>query len=241
MADNNFSLISGYRLKPGFQKVLANPETHALTLLIVALDSYPQTTEEGRIACTEWTPHTLWRQLEEDYSVDLPQSNCDKLSLAVWLLTSNEFFKSLDAFIHACNVLSGDDAGIDFDPADCAEMAWGITEACLIHPPDEDEPFSSQIRYYIGRMLDEEEILNPPGILRLGIRKAQRKNTLEDFTDDPLLSKEIFTKTSDRSTEIDRVLRLNMQELIEELSQLRLAHGDTSDIVGKLRKAMQKK
>lgn len=240
MPDNDFSLLSGYRIKPGFQKLLEHPETHALTLLVLAFDSYPESDEEGRLAFVTWAPETLWRQLEEDYSVKLPVANSDKLAAAVCLWTSNEFFKSTDAFLRICNVLCGVGTGAEFSPPDCLELAWGITEACLIHPPDEDEPFTDEIRHYIGRMLDEEGISNAPGVLRLGIRDPAKPAAGAEYTDDPDLAHEIFTKDQGRSQTIERAIKLQTQELVHELSELKLAHGDTGDIVAKMRQAMQR-
>ena len=240
MPDNNFSLISGHRIKPGFQERLRDPDTHALTLLILALDTFPEPDEEGHIEFLKWSPLTVWRELEEEYTVDMPIVNCHKLAAAMSLMNGNEFFKRTDTFIRLCNVLSGDTADPHgFDPADCLEMAWGITEACLIHPPDDEEPFSDQIRHYIGHMLDEEGIPNAPGLLRLGIRDPARQGFDQTVADDPVAFKNVWDSQALRAQQIETAVQQELTELVQELSTLKLAHGDTSDIVSKLRKAMQ--
>ncbi len=241
MPENDFSILSGHRIKPGFQALLLNPETHALTLLVIARDAYPEADDEGHLAFLKWAPETLWRELEEDFTVQLPLQNCHKLAAAVCLMNGNEFFKITDTFIRLCNILSGDVADPDgFDPADCLEIAWGITEACLIHPPDEEEPFSDQIRHYIGHMLDEEGIQNAPGLLRLGIRNPNKQGFDSTIVDDPLVFKDVWEKQALRAQEIERAVEQELAELVVELSGLKLAHGDTTDIVGKLRTAMQR-
>jgi hypothetical protein len=86
-----------------------------------------------------WSPETIRLETEEDFGVKWSNRNFDRLMAGVVLVTTDRFYKDLPDFIALCNCLSGSAAspGV-FDPADAAECAWGITEALLLGPPDDD-------------------------------------------------------------------------------------------------------
>ena len=102
-------------------------------MLVLAVDTYG--TE-----CTKWTPQTIKAEIEDDFHLKLPQPNLERLLAAIQLLTTDDFYIALPDFITLCNVLSG--GTFDprhWDPADAVEIAWGVTEALLISPPESDE------------------------------------------------------------------------------------------------------
>src|SRR5690606_17234680 len=136
------------------------------------------TTEEelansGLSALTRWHPDTIRLELAEELRLPLqrvPPWNGAKLNAAIGLLTSDDFLRRPKRFIAYCNILSnqGDFRPDLFDPADADECAWGITEALLLRAPLEtDEPFSEEIRYYLGAALQREGIKEPPDVLKL--------------------------------------------------------------------------
>ena len=112
--------------KNPMQEMWRSPETFASVLLAVYLDRF------GTEAL-DWDPTTATLEIEQEFDVDLPQDSLDKLMVAVQILTTDRFYKSLPDFITFCNVLSGDDYRPDmWDPADAEEVAWGVTEAMII-------------------------------------------------------------------------------------------------------------
>lgn len=185
-----------------------------------------------------WAPETLRRELEDDFDVRLPRVNCDKLLAAVLLLTTDEFYWRLSRFIQICNILAG--TAFDpyvLDPADAAECAWGMTEAMLLSPPDTEEPFTDEIRHYLGATLDWEGIKTTPDLLRLALRDTP--TGLPDWsgmsTESPAMFNAEFDVQADRGREIAQMVHENLRELLQQLSQLQLVNGDTSNLLEKTR------
>lgn len=181
----------------------------------------------------QWDPGTIAMEVEDEFNVDLPQSSFDKLMVAIHILTTDRFFKSLPDFITFCNVLDGEEYRPDiFDPADAEEVAWGITEAILISPPDESdpEPFSDEIRAYIGATLDREGILNPPDILRIALRAARVAPSIQDFSDDPEMFNAVYDLEAGKTEDINRTIVLRTKLLAAQLSALHLQNGNAKKV-----------
>jgi len=186
----------------------------------------------------EWDPATITLEIEEEFKVDLPQLPLDKLIVGIQILTTDRFFKSLPDFISFCNVLSGDTYQPDmWDPADVEEIAWGITEALLIEPPEEADPFTDEIRAYIGTMLDQEGIMNPPDILRIAFRKTRTSPHMTDFSDDPAMFSAIYDVEAGKTDDITRTLQLRADLLAQQMAALNLKNGSTQYVVDMLRGA----
>ncbi len=191
----------------------------------------------------EWDPATISLEIEEEFGVDLPQSVLDKLMVAITILTTDRFYRSLPDFIVFCNVLSGDTYRPDmFDPADSTEIAWGITEGLLIAPPEEneEEPFSNEIRAYIGAILDAEGIINAPDILKIALRRANVSNAADEFSDDPDMFNAIYDVEAGKSASINSEITDRATMLAEQLSALNLANGTTEAVAQKLLASVRK-
>lgn len=211
------------------QEVWSNPESFTTTLLVVFLDRYGT---EG----LKWDPATIAMEVEDDFGVSLSQAIFDRLIAGIQLLTTNDFYVSLPTFITLCNVLSGDtyDPNL-WDPADSLEIAWGITESLLLSPPEpgEDEPFSDEIRAYIGFTLDQEGIMNPPDLLRLAIRSSQAM-LQADYSDDPTMFGAIYEAEQQKTNEINQIVRKRLALLSDQLVRLPLRTGDARDVIRNL-------
>lgn len=211
-----------------------SPQTFATVLITVFLDRF------GTEALM-WDPATIALEIEEEFDVDLPERSFDKLMTAISLLTTDRFYKSLPDFITACNILSGDTYDPNtFDPADGEEIAWGVTEGLLICPPEDDdqEPFSDEIRAYIGAALDAEGIINPPDILRIALRTANVSTSLDDFSDDPAMFNAIYDLESAKTGEINATIKDRTITLYNQLAALKLQNGSTEKVLAALQKVM---
>jgi len=202
------------------------PDSFSTTLLVMFLDRFGT-------AALKWDPNTILVEIEESFHVDLPSLNFDRLMAGIALLKSDAFYKDLPTFIDLCNILSGD--AYDprtWDPADSLEVAWGITETLLICPPepDDDEPFSDEIRAYIGTVLDAEGIITPPGILRLAMREPSA-NHPEAYSDDPEMYAAIHAFEAEKTDGIQQLLLKGLQQLAHQLETLPLRTGDAREIV----------
>lgn len=214
-----------------------SPQTFGIVLLTVFLDHF------GTEAL-QWDPATIVMEIEEEFDVDLPQFAIDKLMTAINILTTDTFYNNLPDFIIFCNILSGDTYRPDmFDPADSAEIAWGITEALLIAPPDSDAegPFNEEIRGYVGAVLDGEGIINAPDVLQIAIRQKNVSDAANQFSDDPLMFSAIYETEAGKSAEIDEILKQKAIMLIEQLNALKLINGSTEKVVRTLSESLNKR
>jgi len=205
-------------------------DTFASVLLTMFLDKF------GTEAL-DWDPTTILLEIEEEFNVDLSQLALDKLLTAIQILTTDRFYKSLPDFIAFCNVLSGDTYRPDmWDPADAEEVSWGLTEALMIYPPDDDdqEPFTEEIRAYIGAVLDREGLINPPDILRIALREARVSPSIEDFSDDPQMFSAIYDLEEGKRADIEQTMRERTTLLAAQLSALKLDSGSTESVVNAL-------
>jgi len=214
------------------QEAWRSRETFGCVLLTLFLDRF------GTEGLT-WDPATITLEIEEEFDVDLPQLSLDRLMVAIQLLTTDRFFKNLPDFISFCNVLNGDEYQPElWDPADAEEVAWGITEALLIAPPEENDPFTEEIRAYIGAVLDREGIINPPDILRIALREARVSPSIEDFSDDPEMFNAIYDLESGKTEDINQTIRFKTKLLIAQLRALSLENGRTEEVAATLEQAI---
>lgn len=174
-------------------------------------------------------------ELRDEFQVDLPQVNVDKIMAAINILTSDSFYKRLPDFVVLCNVLADDQFNpLVFDPADSAEMAWAITEAMLLSPPEGDEPFTDEIRHYIGYMLAEEGLVNPPDVLQIAMYNTRMRDPIAVDADDPEMYAAFYKSQQSKSEEITQMLRRQINELFSELSSLHLKNGDTKELLKRM-------
>lgn len=212
------------------KQTIEDRESFATTLLVAVFDRY------GPEALA-WTPETIRMELWDDFRARIPPTNLDRLLVAANIVTSDDFYRRVSRFVAFCNVLSGSPLiPGEFDPADSWECAWGITEAMLLSPPEDEEPFSPEIRAYIGKVLDEEGIYTPPDVLKIAIRDTP--SGLPDFSsfgNDPALFSAAFAHQEAKSREIESMLRSNLAELLRQVSSLPLLHGNADRILSSLR------
>ena len=217
------------------QEAWTSKETFASVLLTMFIDKF------GTEAL-QWDPATIAMEIEEEFNIEFSQQSMDKLMTAIQLLTTDRFFKSLPDFINFCNILDGDTYNPEmWDPADAEEVAWGITEAMLISPPDDEdeEPFSNEIRSYIGSVLDSEGIINPPDILRIALRTARVSPSVGDFSDDPEMFNAIYDVEEGKKEDINQTIVMKTKLLAAQLAALNLENGKTQQVAEMLQRSLQ--
>lgn len=217
--------------RPTIRQALVDPNSFATTLLVALLDNYG--TE-----MFSWSPETIHMEAQQDYSFEWPQANFDRLMAAIAIVVTDRFFKSLPDFVELCNILSGSPAtpGV-FDLADASDCAWGMTEALLLSPPDQDdpEPFTDEIRAYVAKMVNREGIITPPDILRMGLfDKDHRVKVQNDFSEDPELYASIWETEKGKTDDINDLMKERLTLLIQQLSNLKLTNGNTEGIAGRM-------
>jgi hypothetical protein len=104
----------------------------------------------------------------------------------------------------------------------------------LLNPPDEDEPFTIEIRKYIGYVLNEEGISSPPDVLRIALRKDAGNRVLSEYGSDPELWDAIRSTESAKVDAINQTVRMNLQALQSQLSRLQLENGSVENLLQRL-------
>ena len=209
--------------------VFTDTSSYTTTMITQFVDTYGT---EG----FSWSPETIVMEVEDDFKVKLPRANKDRLLAGVNLITSDDFYKSLPDFINYCNVLSGDLYDpTRWDPAASSEIAWGITEGLLLSPPaeDDEDPFTDEIVAYIGALLDEEGIINPPDVLKIAVRDVSGYSPGE-FSDDPIMFDAVHDFETGKTESINAAVKQGLRTLAEQLDALSLQDGDTKDAVTRM-------
>lgn len=199
------------------RQLLLSDQTFATTLVAIVVNEY------GTEAF-EWDPETIKMEINEDFHVQIPTANFDRLMAGIGILTTDDFFQSLPDFVNYCNILSGDSYDPStFDPADVLEIAWGIFEVLLLTPPEEDnpDPFSLEITAYIGKQLDAEGIITPPDILRIAVRDKDPANMVGgEYSDDPIMFASIYEFEAGKTEDINNAIQSRVQSLMSQLQSL---------------------
>jgi len=180
----------------------------------------------------QWSPKTIQLELRDELGVTFSAENLAKLLVAINIVTTDDFHTRLPRFIFSCNVLSGT-LPDEFDPADPAECAWGLTEAWLLWPPETEEEktnwLSAEIQYYIGAMLDEHGITDAQDqLLKYGKRidtGVQYRGL--DATDPDQFAAE-YDAVRESGQDIADMVHINMAELQKQLQPFLSSHAATT-------------
>lgn len=218
-----------------FDKYWTSRSTFSTTLLVILLDTYG-------VDALSWDPSTIQMEIEGDGGLDIPAENIDKIMCAIDVLKTNNFEASLPDFIRTCLAFSGQhvDEGM-FAMADASDCAWGLTEAWLISPPeDEKNALSPEILGYIGHVCDDEGLLNPPDILRLGSSGADILNKARYNLSDDIDTFSAFTDYQQGKTEeINGLVSGRLKGLFAQIQKLEITTGNKTKML-KLIEKMQK-
>jgi hypothetical protein len=217
-------------LNKQLKEVLQSEDVPATVLLVIAADLL------GPDVLT-WDPETISLEVEEATGDPIRPSSFNKLMAAIELVTSNGFYRDLPTFIRLCNTLYNGTLTLDFDPADAMEIAWGVTEALLIWPPDEEdeEPFDSKIIGYIGQVLREEGIMTPPDVLRLGITTSNEGDRIQSqFADDPPMFNAVRDKERAKGEAINAEVKQRLARALQLLDTLPFAEADAEGAIRKM-------
>lgn len=212
-----------------YRKALQEKNLLATPMVIGLLDIYG-------MEVLEWLPETLCLEIQDDFQVPLQEPLLSRVLTGFAILTTDDFYKSLPDFVMHCNILSGDSFNPEmWDPADAGECAWGITEAMLLSPPEEDdeEPFAPEITAYIGAVLDSEGIMTAPDVLRIAVR-SQPDFDLGAFAEDPELGGAVTQFENSKSEEINQLIMTGMQKMMSQLQELPLENGSADNILQKI-------
>lgn len=211
---------------------LTDPEALGSVLLIGLLDEYGS-------EMLDWEPQTLDMEARQNWGVDIPQVNKDKIWALITELTTNLFYSSLDAFTHICNALNG--SGADFENYDFAsvqEMCWTLAEVQLLDPPDEDEQFNSEIISYMAERLKTEAFERVPKIMKPYVELPDRDENIADvLREDGVEAQAFWDRQMREVLLIDQYVRERLHKLFVDLASLHLENGDSEEMKATLERA----
>lgn len=192
----------------------------------------------------DWDPEVIQMEVNAEFQTEISQANYNKLMVAIRMVNTDVFYKSLPDFIDICNTLfNGTFNPGQFDPADAAEVAWGVTEALLIWPPEsrDEEPFDAKIVGYIGHVVRAEGIMVPPDVLRLGQIGGEDlwARVQSSYMDDPTMFAAIYDVEKEKTDEINTLVKDRLRALLSQLSSLPLQGNSTENMVQQLLQSLQ--
>lgn len=197
--------------------ILENEDTFATTLVTICVDAFG--TE-----FFEYDPETTWLGLAELYGAELPRTNKDKIQAMTLVYTTDLPLISVEAFNFVCNVLSGSEANFKkWDPLAPEEAIWGIYEM-LLHigidrEKDEEPPqFSHEVRRYLGIILFNDGIFDPPDIMR--IAEMPDRSNLDQWTDEPAIFNAVWDKAQTEKQALLEFLAERLYGMMTELNDV---------------------
>lgn len=197
---------------------LLDDATFTTSIALILTDVY-----EG-IEWTEWDPHTVEAELRQGFRLnDVPRTLMDRIQAASVLYTTNLFQVSFETFNVICQVLNGDVAVTDrLVPANLADVNWGVVEARTLTGDDwKTAPFSHDIARYVGVLLDQKNISEPPHLLRF----AEYPDKTDDFEslqplEDPLWAADDLNRQVDATAEINQDVHEKLRALLRQVAEL---------------------
>ena len=128
-------------------RALRSPETLATVLHEIILVRYGE-------EWLQWDPLTVFLELQSDWRADMCPEAIDRMAAIQVIMTTDAFFKRLDAFLSICGTLNDGSPSFEaFNPVTTEEMAWGLCEVALNR---EMLPFSHAVKKYIGQVLAQD-------------------------------------------------------------------------------------
>ena len=208
-----------------FAGYLKDRGTFATSLLVGLIDEFG--TE-----LFEWDPDTLRLELKSEYQVDIPQSNMDKIQALLVVMTTDLFYRNLEAFMHVANSLGH--SGADFqsyDPPDVQEISWALAETALVDPPDKNTAFGPEIVTYMREKLRDEGFSKAPRIMAPFCGNPDRDEDVSGaFADDEVLYHGYWESQQRKALTVDRFLQEGLQRIMSEISALPLQSANKQAI-----------
>ena len=203
-------------------------------LLIACIDDFG-------LECLDWEPETLEITVREKYG-DVDRDSVERLMAAVGVLTSNMFTQDVIALCMTCATLDFERTGGEsFVPAGLDEIMWGLTEARLLLGGLDDKEFSDEVCIYVGKLLADEGLENPPDTLSFAVRNDTGVD-LETLADLPELSAMFEEDQAASKDMLDMVAMEKLRLLLEQIDELKLATSDLSEfkeVFNRMRGRMQ--
>jgi len=186
------------------QSALQTPETLATVVHAIVRKQYGED-------AYGWDPTTVFLELQADFHADVDTTVLDRWSAISVIMTSDAFFKRLDAFMGICNTLSSGEPFFQvFDPVTTEEVAWAVAEVSLNR---ELLPFSYPIRKYMRMMLEQDgyDPMNYPDLFQEIMGKNPRAEEIRKI---------IGPSTNPNQGNIDGYIDEQLKDMVYQLNKI---------------------
>jgi len=189
----------------------------------------------------EWDPATIEMELATTFGIDPTPELLDRVNAAVSLFNSNLFYLSLETFSAVCNALNfGVVSSEVFLPADLDDVLWGVSESRVLLGEFADETeFSHNIARYVGQLLDQEGVQDPPAILGFAERDERTQGIESEAFSDEVESQVYFTRRAEEKEGLEAENNARLLSLFQQLTRLPLRYGDVEQIKSQLSATMR--
>jgi hypothetical protein len=204
-----------------FADYLKSPGVSATALLVGLIDEYG--TE-----LFEWDPETLRLEIKSDYGVAISQDNMDKVQALITVLTTDMYYRNLEAFMHVTNALSHNGANFQaYDPPDVQEISWALAETALIDPPDKGTTFGPEIVSYMLERLKYEGFTKAPKIMAaFSGEPAVEEEVNSGLGDDEVVYHSYWDGQQRKRLDVEAYIRDGLRRIMLEVTALPLKSAD---------------
>jgi hypothetical protein len=192
----------------------------ASTLLIGLLDAHGQD-------ALSWSGSTVEMELKDSPGVDLSDVAMERLQALILALSTDRFHNDPAIFSRVCLALSGEAADFStVESVDPESLAWGVVEVSLHLGA---EPYSDDVRRFIGVCLEDHGLLKPPRCLsmadyRPGVLVAAESSASSDSN----MYASWFSRNADTATDVDSWVASRIRELFRQIHAMPISNRDES-------------
>jgi len=200
---------------------LADETTYTTVIMAILWDRYGE-------EFLQWDPITVSLQLRDDFHFEPKEWLMDRINAGSVLMLTDQFHQALESFSAICNTLNfGAISSEMLVPADLDDVFWGVVEARLLEGPEAAKSdFSGEIAAYVGTLLSEAGVSEPPPQLRFAKLPDQEASNQQDglATADESFFKVWWEKQQEGRTEFESSGMKRLQELFAQLQQVPFEH-----------------
>ncbi len=187
-------------------QALQNPDESAVVLHAILMEKYGQ-------EWLDWDPVTIALEAQADFQTDPCSEAMDRACAVQVIMTSDAFFKRLDAFLGCVHTINTGAPAFDaFAPSSVEEISWAIAEVSLLR---ELLPFSYAIRAYVQRLLAQDgyDMSSLPAVL----------NEMFDHNPEAADVRQALRtpdQTDDNKNNIDMYINDKLSDLVSQFNEI---------------------
>lgn len=193
------------------------------------------------IEFVDWDPATVEMELGTTFGIEPTPELLDRVSAAASLFNSNLFFLSLETFSSVCNALNfGVVSSEVFLPADLDDVLWGVSESrVLLGEIANETEFSHNVARYVGQLLAQEGIEEPPAILDFAEMDTRRRGIDQAAFVDEVEAQVYYANQKDKKEGLESENNARLLSLFQQITRLPLRYGNVEPIKDRLAAAMR--